>query len=197
MEHANINQKLMIKLIFAAVFMFGFAFALVPLYDVFCEVTGFNGKTGEQVIIEESDQAKLAVDQSREIKIQFLAMNNENAAISFRPKQTSVTVHPGEVKDVLYLATNLTDKEIITQAVPSVSPLEGAEYFNKIECFCFQKQTVAPGETKEMPLRFFVDKELPAEFGKLSLNYTIFDITEPKKADDLAKQDYSAYKASK
>ena len=114
-ENKKHNQKLMIKLILAATLMFGFAFALVPLYDVFCKVTGFNGKTGEQVNAEEVKQAALNVDETREIKVQFLAMNNEGAAVNFRPKQTSVSVHIGEMKDVIYLATNLTDKEIVTQ----------------------------------------------------------------------------------
>lgn len=188
------NQKLVIKLVLAVVLMFGFAFALVPLYDVFCDVTGFNGKTGGQVVEEEGDQAIVA-DKTRVIKVQFLSMNNEGANVRFEPKQTSVSVHPGEVKEVFYLVTNLTDREMVTQSVPSVAPLEAAEYLKKIECFCFKQQTIAVGETKEMPLKFFIDKGLPAEISKLSLNYTIFDITEPKENDDLSKQDHSAHKA--
>lgn len=196
MNEANQNKKLVVKLVLATAFMFGFAFALVPLYDVFCEVTGFNGKTGGQVVKEEGDDAIVA-DQTREITVQFLSMNNEAAAIGFKPKQTSIVVHPGEVKEVFYLATNLTDKEIVSQSVPSVSPLEGADYLKKMECFCFERQTIAAGETKEMPLRFYVDKELPANISKLSLNYTIFDITEPKEGEDLSKEDHSAHQASK
>jgi cytochrome c oxidase assembly protein subunit 11 len=195
LDGENNNQKLAVKLIVAAVLMFGFGFALVPLYDVFCDVTGFNGKTGAQVFTDENDE-QLVADENREITVQFLSMNNEGAAIKFRPKQTSVVVHPGEVKEVFYLATNLTDKEIVSQSVPSVSPLEAADHLKKMECFCFQKQTIGAGETKEMPLRFYVEKELPEEISKLSLNYTIFDITEPKKGESLAEQDHSAHKVN-
>lgn len=186
------NKQLTIKLVVAAVLMFGFGFALVPLYDVFCDVTGFNGKTGEQVVVKEGDQA-IIIDQTREIIVQFLSVNNEGAAIGFMPKQKSVIVHPGEVKEIFYLATNLTDREMVTQSVPSVSPLEAAEHLKKMECFCFKNQTIAPGETKEMPLRFYLESELPDGITKLSLNYTIFDITEPAEGEEIPEMDHSAH----
>jgi cytochrome c oxidase assembly protein subunit 11 len=188
----NKNRKLLIKLVLLTAFSFGFAFALVPLYDVFCDITGFNGKTGDQVFIDENDQQVVA-DKERLITVQFLSMNNENSAVNFRPKLFSVKVHPGEMKEIFYLATNLTDREMVTQSVPSVSPLEAAEHIKKIECFCFQNQTLAVGETAEMPLRFYIDKELPAEITKLSLNYTIFDITEPKESEEMPEMDHSAH----
>src|SRR5690606_4620851 len=135
--------------------MFGFGFAMVPLYDVFCEVTGLNGKTGSQVVVDGTDDAIIA-DKQREITVQFLSMNNEGAAIRFGPKTKSMVVHPGEVYEVYYTATNLTDKEIVSQSVPSVMPLGAAKHLNKMECFCFENQVIAVGETKEMPLRFYV-----------------------------------------
>jgi len=181
------NKPLTIKLIIVAILMFAFAFALVPLYDVFCAITGFNGKTGDQVFVQAGD-AELVADVSREVKVQFLSVNNETAAIKFEPKQYSVTVKPGEMTEVFYLATNLTDKEMVTQSVPSVSPLEAAEHLKKIECFCFQNQTIAAGETKEMPLRFYLEKELPSDISKLTLNYTIFDITDPSDAPEVAHE---------
>jgi len=174
------NRKLTIKLFAAAVFMFGFGFALVPLYDVFCEVTGLNGKTGAQVqVIEEN----LDLDSDRKITVQFLAMNNEGAMIDFGPRTKSVIVSPGQVMEVVYYAKNLTSREMTSQSIPSVSPQAGAEYLKKMECFCFQQQVIAVGETKEMPLRFYIDKDLPKDITKLSLNYTIFDITQPLKEE--------------
>lgn len=186
------NQTLTLKLFIAAILMFGFGFAMVPLYDVFCDVTGLNGKTGDQVFVKEGDE-KLVADKQREITVQFLSVNNESASIRFKPVQSSITVHPGEVTEILYTATNLTDYEMVTQSVPSVQPLGAAEYLKKMECFCFENQTIAVGETKEMPLRFYIDKNLPQEVSKLSLNYTIFDITEPKEGDQLAQQDHGAH----
>ncbi len=169
------NRKLTTKLFAVAVLMLGFSFALVPLYDVFCEVTGLNGKTGDKVEVSET----LDVASQRQITVQFLAMNNDGALIGFGPRTKFVTVTPGQVMEVAYYAENLTDREMTSQSIPSVSPQIGAEYLKKIECFCFQQQVIAAGETKEMPLRFYIDKDLPQEITKLTLNYTIFDITEP------------------
>lgn len=183
------NKALTLKLFIAATLMFGFGFAMVPLYDVFCDITGLNGKTGDQVSVEEGNEQVVA-DEQREITVQFLSVNNESASIRFKPVQSSVKVHPGEVTEILYTATNLTDYEMVTQSVPSVQPLGAAEYLKKIECFCFENQTIAVGETKEMPLRFYLDKNLPETINKLSLNYTIFDITEPKAGDQFAQQDH-------
>ncbi len=185
------NKRLAMKLGVVVLGMCGFAFALIPLYEVFCEVTGFNGKTGDQVVLDEGGDS-LDVDKSRPIIVQFLSVNNEST-LRFEPKQRSVTVYPGEVKEVFYLATNLSDREIITQSVPSVSPLEAADHMKKMECFCFEQQTIAAGETAEMPLRFYLEKELPKGISKLSLNYTIFDITEPSEDEALAEVDHSMH----
>lgn len=189
------NKKLAIKLTLAAGLMFGFAFAMVPLYDIFCEVTGLNGKTGEQVSVEEGSSSIKVDADAREIKVQFLSVNNESAQVAFGPVQHSVTVKPGEVTEVFYKAVNLTKHSMTTQSVPSVSPLEAAEFLKKIECFCFQNQTLAVGEEKMMPLRFYVDKELPADITKISLNYTIFDITEVKEGDEPLHQGHGTHQS--
>lgn len=185
------NRKLTVKLFAAAVLMFGFGFALVPLYDIFCEVTGLNGKTGNQV---QTPAENLQQDNARQITVQFLAMNNEGALIDFGPRTKSVMVTPGQVMDVTYYAKNLTDREMTSQSVPSVSPQAGADFFKKMECFCFQHQVIAVGETKEMPLRFYIDKGLPENITKLTLNYTIFDITEP--STEVPKHDHADHHAS-
>jgi cytochrome c oxidase assembly protein subunit 11 len=179
------NRKLSLKLLGAAVLMFGFGFAMVPLYDVFCEITGLNGKTGSQVYVTDSE---LGVDTSRKITVQFLSVNNESAQLGFGPRTRSVTVTPGEVMEIAYFATNLTNREMKSHSVPSVSPQAGAQYLKKMECFCFQEQVIAVGETKEMPLRFYIDKDMPASITKLTLNYTIFDITEPLKEESQVGQ---------
>lgn len=171
------SSSLALKLGAAAVLMFGFGFALVPIYDVFCDVTGLNGKTGGRVEIAADDE-RINAEKERLITVQFLAMNNEGAPLKFGPKVSSVQVHPGEVTTIEYFAKNLTNHEITSQSVPSVSPLGGAEYLKKMECFCFQQQVVGVGETKDMPLRFYIDKDIPSDMTKLTLNYTIFDITE-------------------
>ncbi len=190
-ESSNKNRKLALKLLIAPVLMFGFGFAMVPLYDVFCRVTGLNGKTGNQVFVEEGDRKVIADDQ-RVVTVQFLAMNNESAPIRFKPKQTSLKVHPGEIHEIYYTATNLTQHELVSQSVPSVSPLEAARHIKKVECFCFENQTIAVGETKQMPLRFYVDKELPSNITKLSLNYTIFDVTKPLEGmEELAQHEHT------
>ena len=155
---------------FVVVGMFGFGFALVPLYDVFCEVTGLNGKTGDNPVVVNT----LQVDTSREIEVEFVASLNEGMPWEFKPLQHSVTVHPGQPTRIEYVAINRTDETITGQAVPSVSPGQAAEYFQKKECFCFTEQKLEPGEEKRMPVIFVVDPELPDDVSQLALSYTFF-----------------------
>ena len=155
---------------FVVVGMFGFGFALVPLYDVFCEVTGLNGKTGDKPVMA----GTLQVDTSREIEVEFVASLNEGMPWEFKPLQHSVTVHPGQPTRIEYVAINRTDETITGQAVPSVAPGQAAEYFQKTECFCFTEQKLEPGEEKRMPVIFVVDPELPDDISQLALSYTFF-----------------------
>lgn len=164
------NTRVITRLMFLVVAMFGFGFALVPLYDVFCDVTGLNGKTGGQVSL--SDEMK--VDKSREIKVEFIASLNENMPWEFRPETSSVTVHPGQPMRIEYVAINRTNNAIIGQAVPSVAPGLAAQYFQKTECFCFTEQKLEAGEQKQMPVIFVVDPELPDDIKELTLSYTFF-----------------------
>ncbi len=151
--------------------MFAFGFALVPLYDVFCDITGINGKTGGRYQTEASSGEA----DTRLIKVQFIAQNGPDMPWVFRPMTRMIEVHPGEAVTVNFYAANPTDQAMVAQAVPSLAPSEGALYFHKTECFCFTQQALEAGETVEMPLVFIVDKALPDHLHKLTLSYTLYD----------------------
>lgn len=164
------NKKVITRLMFIVVGMFGFGFALVPLYDVFCSVTGLNGKTGAQVELP----VVLNVDTSREITVEFVASLNESMPWSFYPDVRSVKVHPGQPTRVSFYAKNNTNNEIIGQAIPSVAPGLAASYFHKTECFCFTEQALQAGEEKHMPVVFIIDNDIPTDVNILTLSYTFF-----------------------
>ena len=170
-ERATANKRVVRRLLLATVAMFGFGFALVPLYDVFCDITGINGKTGR---IEAEAALSQQVDRERTVTVEFLSSVRSDLAWDFKPAVKRVKVHPGEVTEVHYVARNRTGEMVAGQAVPSLAPGLAAKYFNKTECFCFTRQTLGPNEEKLMPLRFVVDPELPEEVGTVSLSYTFF-----------------------
>jgi len=174
-QHATSISRLVAKLAITVVAMFGFGFAMVPLYNVFCEITGLNGKTGGRVAYEVTTAE---IDKQRSVTVQFATTNNGSMSWEFRPLQNSIEVHPGELNEVKFYARNPTAARMIGQAVPSVSPSATADYLHKTECFCFTQQVLEAGEGIEMPVRFFVDKALPADVRKLTLSYTLFDITQ-------------------
>ena len=165
------NRRVVKRLGITAVLMFGFGFALVPLYDVFCDITGLNGKTGR---IELEEALSRQVDEDRLVTVEFLATVHTDLPWEFRPMVRRVKVHPGEVTEVSYLASNQTENPVAGQAIPSLAPGLAAKYFNKTECFCFTRQILGPGESKEMPLRFVVDPELPGNVRTVSLSYTFY-----------------------
>lgn len=169
-QQARDNRLLIRRLLLLVVMMFGFGYALVPLYDVFCEVTGLNGKTGDQVVVQE----QRVVDETRLVKVVFLASLNDSMPWRFKPEQSSIEVHPGKPTTVNYIAKNISDKNLIGQAVPSVAPGLAAAYFQKTECFCFTQQELKPGEEKIMPVTFIVDSQLPEKMNELILSYTFF-----------------------
>jgi cytochrome c oxidase assembly protein subunit 11 len=164
------NKKVVQNLFFVALGMFFFGFALVPLYDVFCEYTGLNGKTGVQYVSEEQMQ----IDTTREIKVEFLANLNDGMPWEFKPLTYSVKVHPGEATRVEYIAKNKTDRDIVGRATPSVSPGQAAGYFQKTECFCFTEQLLKAGEEKLMPVVFIVDPAIDKDVHEITLSYTFF-----------------------
>ena len=155
--------------------MCGFAFALVPLYDLFCEVTGLNGKTGGPYVF---DEASAEPDRSRLVKVNFLTNTNEGMPWEFWSGQGAVRVHPGQAKTVRFYVKNTTNKPMVAQATPSLVPVSATEFFHKTECFCFEQQLLQPGEEVEMPMRFIVGRELPKNVGSINLSYALFDITD-------------------
>jgi len=179
------NQRVVKRLGIAALLMFGFGFALVPLYDVFCDITGLNGKTGR---IELEEALSQQVDEDRLVTVEFLATVHSDLPWEFRPMVKRIKVHPGEVTEVNYFAINRTENLVAGQAVPSLAPGLAAKYFNKTECFCFTRQTLGPGESKEMPLRFVVDPQLPENVRTVSLSYTFYQ-AEPDAPDSTISMD--------
>ena len=169
-NNGRANGKVISRLMIIVVGMFCFGFALVPLYNVFCKVTGINGKTGGQVILSDT----LHEDTSRRISIEFTTALNESMPWEFRSLQDSVDVHPGKPTRVDFIARNTTDHTMTGQAVPSVAPGLAAQYMHKTECFCFSQQTLAAGEEKLMPVIFYIDPEIPADIHQLTLSYTFF-----------------------
>ena len=155
--------------------MFGFGFALVPLYSVLCKVTGLGGRTGDLYVY---DPATVKVDDARVVNVNFLTNTNDGMTWEFRAEQDGLRVHPGEVYEAKFFVRNTSDHAMIAQAVPSLAPGSAAQYFHKTECFCFSRQKLAPGQELEMPMRFFVAPELPTGLDSISLSYTLFDVTE-------------------
>ena len=165
------TRSLTIRLLALAVGMFGFGFALVPIYDVFCEITGFGGRTNT----EAATDVVATADTSRDIDLEFVTTVNQHAPWEFHAELDGMTVHPGGMYEAIFIATNLTDRHKIAQAVPSVAPQQAAAYFKKLDCFCFSNQEFTPGEVKRMPVRFIVDSELPDYVDTITLSYTFFD----------------------
>jgi cytochrome c oxidase assembly protein subunit 11 len=168
------------KLIVVVVAMFAFVFVvMVPLYNTLCQALGLNGKySGKQYEVVASK-----IDTTRTIKVQFVAANAEGMPWQFRPVLASIDVHPGAVNNIEYYAKNVTDKDMVAQAVPSFVPAQSAQYFHKTECFCFRRQPLKSGEEVKLPMQFIVDQDLPASITDIALSYTIFDVTAMDKAD--------------
>lgn len=164
------NKNLVRKLIWMAIGSLLFAFALVPLYDVLCSLTGLNGKTNNTA--EVLSTAK--VDNTRWVDVQFTTSVMPGLGWNFYPKLGSVKVHPGQIETVIFVAKNTTNEVVVGRAVPSVTPGIAAANLKKIECFCFVNQSLKPGEEKEMPLRFFVSPALPKDVSEMTLSYAFF-----------------------
>ena len=182
---AQVNHgPLLRKLALVVLVMFGFAFALVPLYDVFCRITGLNGKTAVQPATTE----RAVIDSKRTIQIEFLAHADTRMPWQFSGETARLSVRPGEMKLVNYRVFNPTDRTMIGQAVPSVSPGPAAAYLKKVECFCFNRQELQAGESKLMPLKFYIDPALPDDINTITLSYSLYDITQPKPTPALAQR---------
>ena len=166
---ARSNRVLLTKLGVVAVAMFGFGYLLVPFYEKICQVTGLRDIDRADAVVNTQ------VDKSRTIKIEF-DTNLRNLPWDFRALQLAENVHPGEVTQAMFQVVNLTDRPITGQAIPSYGPQQAAIYFKKLDCFCFAKQTLQPGERRVMPVVFVVDPSLPKDVGTITLSYTFFEV---------------------
>ncbi|MBO7921300.1 cytochrome c oxidase assembly protein [Alteromonas sp. K632G] len=173
MTQINANNKMVIRLVVIVFGMFGFGFALVPLYDVFCDVTGINGKTENTAAVYEF----IEIDESREVTVEFITRTNTGMPWEFRAQTTRMKVHPGELNTVSFYVRNPASNNMMAQAIPSVSPGMAALYLNKTECFCFNQQPLSAGAEAYMPMQFYVDPQLPEEISYFTVQYTLFDVT--------------------
>ncbi len=167
-------NKTIIKTALFSVLMFGFAFALIPLYNTFCEITGLNGKTSGQV--EAELVGNQTIDENRKVTVQFDSSVNSKLNWEFRPTEFEMEVIPGKFYHTEFYAKNLSNKDITGQATYSVTPAKASLYFNKTECFCFTKQTLKAQEEVKMPVTFIVDTKLADDVKIMTLSYTFFKL---------------------
>lgn len=164
---------MVMKLVAIVIGMFGFGFALVPLYDVLCDALGINGKPADTAAVYET----MEVDESRLITVDFITRINTGMPWEFRAETRQVKVHPGQLSQVNFYVRNPSQDKIVGQAIPSVSPGPAALYMNKTECFCFEQQTLQAGEEVSMPMQFYVDPQLPDNITYFTVQYTLYNVT--------------------
>jgi cytochrome c oxidase assembly protein subunit 11 len=175
------NAKMLGKLAVIAAGMFGFGYALIPLYKQICEVTGINVLAASELQVPggpasgaDGSAVNTQVDTSRTITVEFDA--NSHGIWDFKPAVRSLQVHPGELTKVMYEFQNVQPRRMAAQAIPSYAPRQAAEYFNKVECFCFNQYTLEPGEKKEWPVVFVIDPKLSKDVKTITLSYTFFEV---------------------
>jgi cytochrome c oxidase assembly protein subunit 11 len=176
---ANLNRKMSFKLVVVTIMMFGFGFALVPTYRAICELTGINVITnkneyGIRAFGAKSVKENTQVQKDRIVTVEF--DSNVKGLLRFKPTKGYLEVHPGEVTQIVYEVVNEQDRAIVAQAIPSYAPKVATQYFTKLECFCFEQQTLQPKESKQMPVVFVIDKNLPKDVKTITLSYTFFEI---------------------
>jgi cytochrome c oxidase assembly protein subunit 11 len=169
----TLNLRTLGKLTVLVALMFGFGFAMVPLYRAICEITGINSLTRADPAVAELLR-NTQIDTSRTVTLELDA--NHYGAWRFKPESRMVTVHPGELVTVTYELVNATGQDLSGQAIPSYAPAVAAQYVHKVECFCFRQQSLAAGETRRFPVVFVVDPKLPANVSTITLSYTFFDV---------------------
>jgi cytochrome c oxidase assembly protein subunit 11 len=168
-EQRRANRTLLKKLCVVVVGMFGFGYLLVPFYDRICEAAGLRNIAAADPVVNTQ------VDKLRDVRVEFDS-NIRDLAWSFRAMEPVVSVHPGEVRQVEFEIVNATSRALTGQAIPSYGPAHAAQYFRKLDCFCFSQQTLAPGETRRMPVVFVVDPGAPADLATITLSYTFFPV---------------------
>ena len=164
------------KLAVVAALMFGFGYALVPMYRAICAALGINvlSLTEQQTSAQAGASASTQIDPSRTITVEFDA--NSRGPWEFKPAQRSIDVHPGELATVMYEFRNVQNRPMAAQAIPSYAPMQAMAHFKKIECFCFQEYTLAPGETRRWPVTFVIDPKLARDVRTITLSYTFFEV---------------------
>jgi len=171
------NRQILLKLLIASVMMFGFGYALVPMYQALCKATGINVVTSKNDYGVRAFSANRVgntqVDYSRKVTIEF--DSNSRGPFTFKPVKNFLEVHPGEMTEIVYEVTNNLDRSVDAQAIPSYAPKSATEFFTKLECFCFQQQTLAAHEMKKMPVVFIIDAGLPQDVKTITLSYTFFE----------------------
>jgi len=163
------TNRLVMQLVALAMGTFAFGFALIPLYDIFCEVTGFRTQNERAELTQE-----MTVDLERLVTIEFIANNNQSAAWEFRPVISKMQANPGQIYTVNYFAKNLVNRKVVGTATPDVKPVEMNKHFKKLECFCFTQQEFNENEGREMPVQFVIDPNLPKHIERMTLSYTFF-----------------------
>jgi cytochrome c oxidase assembly protein subunit 11 len=171
------NRRLGLKLMLVSVFFAGFGFAMVPMYDVICRLTGINGRTNAQAV-QKAENTQ--VDLTRWVNVEFLSHTMPGVDLEFKAEQFTMKIHPGDIIHASYTVKNNSSETFVGQAVPSVTPAVAAPYFQKIECFCFSQQTLKPGEVRTMPVVFFVNPEMGRDLGTVTLSYTFFEAPKPR-----------------
>jgi cytochrome c oxidase assembly protein subunit 11 len=166
------NRRLTRQLWLFAAGSFAFGFALVPLYEVICDVTGY----GDRTKLREAASVVEAPDETRTVTIEFVSTAPTFGAWEFRPALGTIEVHPGKLYEAKFLARNLRAEAVTAQAIPSVAPLKATQYFHKTECFCFTPQPFAASQERELVVRFVVDPKLPANIDRLTLGYAMYDL---------------------
>ena len=184
MTGAVANRRVVAKLVVLTVAMFGFGYALVPLYDTFCVAFGLNGKTG---ITDERTAAREQVDPNRWITVQFTSHTETGLPWDFGPVQRSMKVRPGEVMDAAYFAKNTSSHPVFGRATYSVAPSVAAVHFKKTECFCFSNQLLKGGERKDMPVRFVIERDIPEHVKTITLSYSFFNAEKFLSDEDRGK----------
>jgi cytochrome c oxidase assembly protein subunit 11 len=174
-QHNNLRLALRLGLVVAFFSVFGFA--LVPLYDVICELTGLNGKTNAVAAVMDKNTQ---IDMSRTINVEFLSHTMPGVGLTFKPEQFTLRVHPGEISRMNYSVTNNSNEVFVGQAIPSVTPAVAAQHFEKLECFCFSQQTFQPHETRVMPVVYVVNPKIGQDIGTVTLSYTFFQAVKAK-----------------
>ena len=172
------NRHLFAKLAVVVALMFGFGYAMVPLYKAICNALGINvlSLAEKQTLLAEKGVANGngQIDYSREITVEF--DTNARGPWDFKPAVRHLTVHPGELTQVMYEFRNVQDRTMAAQAIPSYAPMQASAHFNKLECFCFNEYTLKPGESKQWPVVFVIDPKLPKDVKTITLSYTFFEV---------------------